>query len=259
MSENCSDCKDSILSNQKATLPEPQCQGDCPEINCNGIGTYTDCVILNDTYSCIVPSGSTLSEALEEINTKLCAATNDGCGVQVTADDTCCGFLGNPSGATDSQGNKIRSESLAINIEGPSGTCQYLSIEEKDWTWVSLASKISVNWESDGVDPAYGYRNNTITGKGEIRFRGHIKRKNTSTVSIPLVFTGTLPSNIRPTEDKKYYFFSVSDTGKPYFVEINISASDGKIQSYFTNVSPNTGTTGAKGVKISLDSINYII
>ncbi len=59
-------------------------------------------------------------------------------------------------------------------------------------------------------------------------------------------------------KDKKYYFTSIGTSGKPFFVTITISASTGKIESYFTNLAGYSGNTSAKGLKISLDSINYI-
>lgn len=262
MSENCSDCKDSILSNQKSTLPDPQCQGDCPEISCNGIGTYTDCVILNDTYSCIVPSGSTLSEALEEINTKLCQNIVSSCGVQITTSDSCCGTLGNPSGLPDSQGNKIRSESLAINIEGPSGTCQYLSIEEKDWTWTNLNLGSNYTNGAPGSIPPIVYANPSVGIKNdEVRFRGLIKVNTynsyiNQTATLPVLPNNLLlPLQFRPSETKVFQF--VGNVSGIWVTVSIIIYNTGLINTEITRMySPNPSTY--TGLTISLDHISYI-
>ena len=94
----------------------------------------------------------------------------------------------------------------------------------------------------------------------QVRFRGHIKKKGGSIIGTPLVFNYILPANVRPTEDKKYYFFGVGSPApkKPYLIEISIDSSTGKIEYAFTNISGYPGNTDVSGFKVSLDSINYI-
>lgn len=130
MSKPCKDCKQSIFNNQDSSIPEPLCQGDCPEdVNCNGEVTYSDCVSVNAALDCFdTEVGDSLTSVLQAANEKCKqGGSSSNCKVKVSSDDTCCGYLD----------TKITSSDLDISI--PDGTsCKALVISEKCRTWTDV-------------------------------------------------------------------------------------------------------------------------
>lgn len=150
MSKPCKDCKQSIFNNQDSSIPEPLCQGDCPEdVNCNGEVTYSDCVTVNAALDCFdTEVGDSLTSVLQAANEKCKqGGSSSNCKVKVSSNDTCCAYLE----------TKITSSDLDISI--PDGTsCKALVISEKCRTWIdvrptdSLSGSFQNGWTN--ADPS---------------------------------------------------------------------------------------------------------
>lgn len=95
MSENCTDCRDSILNRQKSKIGVPQCNDECPtETDCQGKQTYTDCVGVNSALPCVgTTTSDNLTTVLEAIDEKICDVAESNCTIKVSADDCGCGYL----------------------------------------------------------------------------------------------------------------------------------------------------------------------
>jgi len=101
---NCTDCKSSILNSTTSTILAPACQEDCGEsVDCNGEVIASDCVYVNVPLTCLETStrdrnslynNSKLTTVLQTIDAALCNSVEAGCQVKINAKD-CCDYLGN--------------------------------------------------------------------------------------------------------------------------------------------------------------------
>jgi hypothetical protein len=137
---NCPTCKESILSQTPSLIGQTQCTQTCPpDITCVDI-IPSNCVFYSGpTLSC--PSGSTsvnygvtITEALNTMYQLICQNSTSNT-VQITANDTCYGYLA----------SKITSTSLDITITENLGACQKLNIEEGCRTWYNVSTNSSFN------------------------------------------------------------------------------------------------------------------
>jgi hypothetical protein len=129
---NCPSCKESILSQTPSLIGNTLCNPDCPQdITCEDI-IPSNCVFYSGaTLSC--PSGNTsvdygvtVTVALNKMYQLICQNSTSNT-VQVTANDTCYGYLA----------SKITSSSLDITVSNPGG-CEKLNIEESCIKWMSI-------------------------------------------------------------------------------------------------------------------------
>lgn len=251
---DCQNCQDSILSKTKSLITNPSCSEECPDIVCEVL-TYPTCIPLTKDYSCLgvgVTGDDTLSDLLDAVELKCASGQASANIVKASSDDSCPGTLI----------TKLDSETLNVTLSSPSG-CQQVLIEEKDWTWVELTPK--QNWIVDGVNPAFGYRNTNIPGKGEVRFRGQLKWDapahpsfNTNATDPQLQIFNILPGTAwKPIENKRFFFFAVNNSNNPFLVEINVSSGIAGITAKITRVS-SFSTANTLGIRISLDQISYI-
>ena len=173
---HCKDCNDSILNGQVSLIPDPTCHDNCgSETACEGIQTYSDCVGVNPTLSCInKDSGSTLSEVLSALDTKLCQTQNSNCNVKISADDACCGFLN----------DKITSSSLNIQIltANPSN-CQTIAIDTKCDVWNNVlpssntgTGRFRDKWSNVGGFSPYQVAQYTTVKDCEVKLRGTVTK-----------------------------------------------------------------------------------
>lgn len=256
---DCQNCQDSILSKTKSLITNPSCSEECPDISCEII-TYPTCIPLEKSYSCLqVPSGSTLTDFLDAVELRCASGQPNSGTVKATSTDGCQGYLY----------DKIDSNTLNITVlpsPNPSGLCETVYIEEKDWTWVTLESLVFANgWGKEVpsinyAEPAIGFKND------EVRFRGAIKTKPNTSYSFPVtdlkIVTGTLSPNYTPSKIKKFnYIAPAIDLNNPtsfihnwYTVYIIIS-NTGQI---LFNVRPIANTVQYKNLIVSLDHISYI-
>jgi hypothetical protein len=142
---HCTDCNDSILNGQVSLIPDPVCHNNCgTETPCEGIGTYTNCVTMNNALTCIGSiSGVTLSSVLTMLDTKLCQVIAGKCIVGVDANDTCCGYLGDKLIA----GTGV---TITKNIATGESGCKTLTISTSCFTWNNIT--FSNKWRN--LDPS---------------------------------------------------------------------------------------------------------
>lgn len=129
---NCPTCKESIISQTPSLIGNTVCNPDCPEdISCEDI-IPSNCVFYSGaTLSCpsgntSVNYGDTITVALNKMYQLICQNSTSNT-VQITANDTCYGYLG----------SKITSSTLDITISNP-GACEKLNLEEKCRTWTNI-------------------------------------------------------------------------------------------------------------------------
>ena len=232
---NCPTCKESILSQTPSLIGKTQCTSNCPEdITCVDI-IPSNCVFYSGaTLSC--PSGSTsvvygdtVTVALNKMYQLICQNSTSNT-VQVTANDTCYGYLF----------NKITSTSLDITVSNP-GACEKLKIEEKCRTWTA-ANLLNgfVNFPS-GQPVEY-----SSIKACSVKLRGRFYR-TTVTAGTHLIFK--LPLNKAPLYPR---FFSVLTTSSvlPTGLAFVTVATNG-------DVSLNYFPLAAGSVIVSLDGIEF--
>ena len=202
---NCNPCNKSILSQTESAIGKTQCTQPCPpEITCVDI-IPSNCVFYSGpTLSC--PSGSTsvnygvtITEALNTMYQLICQNSTSNT-VQITANDTCYGYLA----------SKITSTSLDITISNP-GACEKLNIEEGCRTWYNVSTNFSFNggsFMSSSKWKNYSTRdiNFQVAGyssvKGcSVRLRGTVFN-DSYTNSDKIIFT--LPANFRPLKTVRF-------------------------------------------------------
>jgi hypothetical protein len=195
---HCTDCNDSILNGQVSLIPDPVCHNNCgTETPCEGIGTYTNCVTMNNALTCIGSiSGVTLSSVLTMLDTKLCQVITGKCTVSIDANDTCCGYLGDKLIA----GTGV---TITKNIATASSGCKTLTISTNPETlvWHDLQLATSYETKSD----TYGlYQKPQYSDKdalGRVWFRGSFTKKLGYTLpsaQVEGVLSVALPTTLRP-------------------------------------------------------------
>jgi hypothetical protein len=198
---NCNPCNKSILSQTESAIGQTQCTQPCPpEITCVDI-IPSNCVFYSgSTLSC--PSGSTsvnygvtITEALNTMYQLICQNSTSNT-VQITANDTCYGYLA----------SKITSTSLDITITNP-GACEKLNIEEKCWgpsPWNSVT--FLEKWKNfSPYDPSNNWENVTYSNVKECS----VKLKGTAYLSsgynqISNSHIFTLPIGYRPLKLRRF-------------------------------------------------------
>lgn len=251
---NCPTCKESILSQTKSLIVETQCTQPCPpEITCEDF-IASNCVYYSGaTLSCpsgntSVNYGDTVTVALTKMYELLCQNSTSNT-VQITANDTCYGYLA----------SKITSTSLAITISNP-GACEKLNIEEKCWTWNTIGVSAG-DGNFNTIKKWKSYSNSGLLGASDyqsvqyssvkqctVKLRG-TAYNNSYTNSSTLV--ATLPIGFRPLKTRRYsvnyIVYGGSSAVNPGIVEIN---NVGQIYFYSNNL-----TSG--NYLVSLDGIEF--
>lgn len=198
---HCTDCNDSILNGQVSLIPDPVCHDNCgTETPCEGIGTYTDCVTMNNALTCIGSiSGVTLSSVLTMLDTKLCQVITGKCTVSIDANDTCCGYLGDKLIA----GTGV---TITKNIATASSGCKTLTIaadECNTWTQLTKANLGLANgwvWVGDPYEkPAVSSVKNCI-----VRLAGTVFKTVGTAPLNAQVTIGTLPAGKRPLKYRRF-------------------------------------------------------
>jgi hypothetical protein len=250
---NCPTCKESILSQTESLIGKTQCTQPCPpEITCVDI-IPSNCVFYSGpTLSC--PSGSTsvnygvtITEALNTMYQLICQNSTSNT-VQITANDTCYGFLA----------SKITSTSLDITIANP-GACEKLNIEEKCWTWNtvrkgSLGDGIfKLKWSSA---PNYQIVQYSNVKECVVKLRGTAK---VSTYFSTQKTIFTLPFGKRPASTRRYSVHVSDPSGITPLLPRNIGfiyiyAITGDVVLELSQL-----LTVAIPVEVSLDGIEFEI
>jgi len=250
---NCNPCNKSILSQTPYKIGETQCTQPCPpEITCVDI-IPSNCVFYSGpTLSC--PSGSTsvnygvtITEALNTMYQLICQNSTSNT-VQITANDTCYGFLA----------SKITSTSLDITIANP-GACEKLNIEEKCWTWNtvrkgSLGDGIfKLKWSSA---PNYQIVQYSNVKECVVKLRGTAK---VSTYFSTQKTIFTLPFGKRPASTRRYSVHVSDPSGITPLLPRNIGfiyiyAITGDVVLELSQL-----LTVAIPVEVSLDGIEFEI
>ena len=207
---NCNPCNKSILSQTESAIGKTQCTQPCPpEITCVDI-IPSNCVFYSGpTLSC--PSGNTsvnygvtITSALNTMYQLLCQNSTSNT-VQITANDTCYGFLA----------SKITSTSLDITISNP-GACEKLNIEEGCPVWNNVSNSNSGDgrflnsWTN--ADPTFLtiQRVQYSNVKGcSVKLRGGITRTKRWDGTAFVVFI--LPFGFRPLRTR--WFHATIDSG----------------------------------------------
>ena len=245
---SCNPCNKSILSQTPSKIGETQCTQPCPEeITCEDI-IPSNCVFYSGSQL-ICPSGTTsvdygdtITEALGKMYELICQNSTSNT-VQVTANDTCYGYLA----------SKIISNSLTITVSNP-GACEKLSIEQKCKTWTELTkanSGLASTWTSAfalGFEkPAFSNANDCI-----VRLAGTVFRQTITSFGDILI--GTLPLGKRPNKTRR---FTVNfTTSLPY--PLNIIPSFITILTNGEMYLNNPYTFGViSNATVSLDGISF--
>ncbi len=248
---NCNPCNKSILSQTESAIDKTQCTQPCPpEITCVDI-IPSNCVFYSGpTLSC--PSGSTsvnygvtITEALNTMYQLICQNSTSNT-VQITANDTCYGFLA----------SKITSTSLDITIANP-GACEKLNIEEGCPVWNNVLNSNSGDgrflnsWTN--ADPTFLtiQRVQYSNVKGcSIKLRGSITRTKLWGGNSFVVFV--LPNGFRPL--KLRWFHATVDSAGSGLVPLTILIKpNGEVE---ITADP---FTSALGVTTSFDGIEFEI
>jgi hypothetical protein len=258
---NCNPCNKSILSQTPYKIGETQCTQPCPpEITCVDI-IPSNCVFYSgSTLSC--PSGSTsvnygvtITEALNTMYQLICQNSTSNT-VQITANDTCYGYLA----------SKITSTSLDITVSNQ-GACEKLNIEEKCWGPSPWNSVTFLNkWKNlSPYDPSNNWENVTYSNVKECS----VKLKGTAYLQNPYYFIGpsanfhifTLPIGYRPLKLRR---FSVSvsrfDNTDPFYSLIPFAVGDVWIKPngevYIFTIPPEQFDPTI-GMTVSFDGIEF--
>jgi len=214
----------------------------------------SNCVFYSGgSLECIdVSYGDTITSVIGSINTAICnLQSSNSCSVKVSADDSCCDYLGNPGGIVGSQGNKIRSTSLSIDIVGDS--CQYLQIEERCWIWRSVLSGIGDGrfkgkWGNLGL----GFQTAQYSNIKEcvVKLRGTVIN-SLYTPSDTIIFV--LPVGLRPLFDRRFSVnISNGISSAPSSVGFIYVRANGNVELQYTQT-----TSGA--TVVSLDNVSFEI
>ena len=216
---NCNPCNKSILSQTESAIGKTQCTQPCPpEITCVDI-IPSNCVFYSGpTLSC--PSGNTsvnygvtITSALNTMYQLLCQNSTSNT-VQITANDTCYGFLA----------SKITSTSLDITISNP-GACEKLNIEEGCPVWNNVSNSNSGDgrflnsWTN--ADPTFLtiQRVQYSNVKGcSVKLRGGITRTKRWDGTAFVVFI--LPFGFRPLRTR--WFHATIDSGGSGLLPVTI-------------------------------------
>jgi hypothetical protein len=248
---NCPTCKESILSQTESLIGKTQCTQPCPpEITCVDI-IPSNCVFYSGpTLSC--PSGSTsvnygvtITEALNTMYQLICQNSTSNT-VQITANDTCYGYLA----------SKITSTSLDITVSNQ-GACEKLNIEEKCWTWNTVTKGslgdgiFKIKWSSA---PNYQIVQYSNVKECVVKLRGTAK-VSTYISTDKTIFT--LPFGKRPASTRRYSIHVSEPGGTTPLLPRNI----GFIYIYNTGdvVLELFQLAVAIPVEVSLDGIEFEI
>lgn len=195
---HCTNCNDSILNGQVSLIPDPVCHDNCgTETPCEGIGTYTNCVTMNNALTCIGSiSGVTLSSVLTMLDTKLCQVIAGKCIVGVDATDTCCKYL-------DEKLIAGTGVTITKNIATGSSGCKTLTIATNPatliWNNIILPANLST---------IPGFQHPQYSNKDELNriwFRGSFNFASTIPIGTPINFSTILPANSRPVLNRLFY------------------------------------------------------
>lgn len=193
---NCTDCKSSILNSTTSTILTPACQEDCGEsVDCNGEVVASDCVYVNVPLTCLETStGDKLTTVLQTIDAALCNSVEAGCQVKINAND-CCDYLGNKV----VEGSGV---SIAEVSSGSRGcTALQVSLDCPVWNSATLASKW-VNF--GGVHQTLEY--SSVVGC-VVKIRGTVKTSGSYSTGATTIFT--LPANHRPLKQRTFGAYPV--------------------------------------------------
>ena len=247
----CPTCKESIISQTPSLIGQTQCTTDCPEdITCEDI-IPSNCVFYSGSQL-ICPSGNTsvdygdtITVALGKMYDLICQ-NSTSCTVAVTPDDTCCGYLGNSGLPAGSQGNKIRSQSLSINIAG--NDCQYLSIEEKPWSWTDAS--LQNGWTNASGFFAFQNAQYSNVKENIVRLRGAITKNSISGCTLQKIFT--LPASRVPLRVRLFSInlILISNSCWRFSPAQIFIANDGTVNLL-------TGGGEFKNIIVSLDGISF--
>lgn len=224
---NCTDCKSSILNSSTSTIPTPVCQEDCGEnVDCNGEVIASDCVYVNVPLTCLETStGDKLTTVLQTIDAALCNTVEASCQVKINAED-CCDYLGNKI----IEGNGISVDEVSYGSRG----CKALqiSLDCPTWNSATLASK----WANyGGVHQTLEY--SSVVGC-IVKIRGTVKSSGAYNTSTTTIFT--LPANHRPSKQRTFggYAMPTGNTNTPKFGFFTIKTT-GEVQFTFYDLTNN--------------------
>lgn len=243
---NCNPCNKSILSQTESAIGKTQCTQPCPpEITCVDI-IPSNCVFYSGpTLSCASGStsvnyGVTITSALNTMYQLICQNSTSNT-VQITANDTCYGYLA----------SKITSTSLDITITENLGACQKLNIEEKCYTWTELTKgnlglASGWSWAQSGFErPAVSNVKNCI-----VRLAGTISK---NIVNAPLnasVTIGKLP--VAPENFRRFPIVITSPGAIPFIPSMLTISPTGEM-TYLQTVPLQTPTKYV----LCLDGISF--
>lgn len=245
---NCTDCKENILSGTPSSIGSPKCNGDCPEaITCVDI-IPSNCVFYSgQSLSCdesdsTIPFGVTVTTAIGTLFQMVCAVSNSQT-VQVTANDTCYGYLA----------SKITSSSLDISVSSP-GACEKLNIEEKCWSWNNVRTSNGNIPTIDGTffkkwkNSIFQIAQYSNVKECSVKLRGTVQNNSYSNTD-KIIFT--LPTGFRPLATRRFSVnISNGVSSVPTAIGFIYIYSDGTVVLEYTQ--PITGTT-----VVSLDGIEF--
>lgn len=233
---SCPTCKESIISQTPSLIGQTQCTTDCPEdITCVDI-IPSNCVFYSGaTLSCpsgntSVNYGDTVTVALGKMYNLICQNSTSNT-VQITANDTCYGYLA----------SKITSTSLDITISNP-GACEKLNIEEKCWDPWTAANLLNgfTNFPS-GQPVEYS----SIKGCS-VKLRGRFSRTSLSSGTYTIF---KLPLNRAPLNPRVFSVLTTSSVLPSGFGFITVQTNGDVTLTY----SP----LAAGSVIVSLDGIEF--
>lgn len=186
----CVDCRESILNAQSSQIGLPNCADPCTtESDCNGQLIPSNCVFSNAALPCIGTTvGTILTDILIATDIKLCQIKESTGTSNVTANDTCYGFLG---------AKIIAGDGIVTTVINP-GACEKLQISEKCWEWNPVIFKPGTKWKNiyPTIDPTNHFQTAEYSNVKEcsVRLRGAIT--NTSAALESVIFI--LPAGKRP-------------------------------------------------------------
>ena len=248
---NCPTCKESILSQTPSLIGQTQCTQTCPpDITCVDI-IPSNCVFYSGP-TLICPSGSTsvnygvtITEALNTMYQLICQNSTSNT-VQITANDTCYGYLA----------SKITSTSLDITISNPSA-CEKLNIEEGCPVWNNVSNSNSGDgrflnsWTN--VDPTFLtiQRVQYSNVKGcSVKLRGSITRTKLWSGTNFVVFI--LPFGFRPLRTR--WFHATIDSGGSGILPVTILIkSTGEVEITTDPFTPGIVTSSFDGIEFEIN------
>lgn len=248
---HCTDCNDSILNGQVSLIPDPVCHDNCgTETPCEGIGTYTNCVTMNNALTCIGSiSGVTLSSVLTMLDTKLCQVITGKCTVSIDANDTCCGYLGDKLIA----GTGV---TITKNITTTASGCKNLTISAdacNTWTELTKGNQgLTVKWVWAGGDyekPSVSNVKNCI-----VRLAGTIKLNQGQSINATTAI-GLLPVGKRPLKNRNFSVNIITPYPAPNNILpciLSINHTTGQM-----TISHPYSSGVLQGVTLSLDGISF--